>query len=74
MREPTLDIHQAEGGADVYWWRQRASFEGVRAGVERWRLSRAKVGHGAGFGRFLARTLKRAKNQGLSRAVAPQIA
>ena len=35
VREPVLDIHQAEGGADVYWWPEGASFEGACAGVGR---------------------------------------
>ena len=74
MREPTLDIHQAEGGADVYWRGTCASFEGARSVLERWRFSCAGVGHGAAFGRFLAPAPKPAKNQGLSVAVARRIA
>ena len=35
MREPLLDIHQAEGGARVYWRGTRAPFEGACAVVER---------------------------------------
>jgi hypothetical protein len=74
MREPPLDIHQAEGGADVYWRGTGAPFEGACAVVVRWRLSRADLGHGAGFGRFMAFVPKRAKNQGLSGVGLPRIA
>jgi hypothetical protein len=74
MREPTLDIHQAEGGADAYWRRTCASFEGACPGVERWRFSCAAPGHGATFVGFLAPAPKRAKNQGLSYDMESRIA
>ena len=74
MREPPLDIHQAEGGARVYWRGTCAPFEGACSVVERWRLSCARVGHGAGFGRLPPFARKRAKNQRLSCVGPPRIA
>ena len=47
MREPDLDIHQAEGGARIYWSRERPPLEGSSTEVAHYADTRAMLGHEA---------------------------
>ena len=47
MREPDIDIHQAEGGARTYWRRERPPLEGSSTEVARSADTRAMPGHEA---------------------------
>jgi hypothetical protein len=45
VREPHIDIHQAEGGARTYWRRERPSLEGFSTEVTHSADTRATLGH-----------------------------
>jgi hypothetical protein len=47
VREPDLDIHQAEGGARFYWRPGRASLEVSSAEVAHSKDSCTDIAHGA---------------------------
>ena len=63
MREPHLDIHQAEGGARIYWSRERLPLEGSSTEVAHSADTRSMVAHGAVSRDSQPFAPKQAKNQ-----------
>lgn len=63
MRETRIDIHQAEGGARIYWSRERPPLEGSSTEVAHSADTRAILGHDAVSRDSQPFAPKHAKNQ-----------
>ena len=63
MRETRIDIHQAEGGARIYWRREGPPLEGSSTEVAHCADTRAMLGHEAVSRDSWPFAPKQAKNQ-----------